>query len=87
MIAAAPASGTSIVPFPQAPRTLAEAGLPFDLILPLILKTLHFSGELTGAQLAAKLGLQYSAIDPILQHLKTAYLVSISGGEIGRAHV
>ena len=81
MIAAAPASGTtSIVPFPQAPRTLAEAGLPFDLILPLILKTLHFSGELTGAQLAAKLGLQYSAIDPVLQHLKTAYLVSISGG-------
>lgn len=80
MIAALPTATSSIVPFPRAPRTLAEAGLPFDLILPLILKTLHFSGELTGADLAAKLGLQYSVIEPVLQHLKTAYLVEISGG-------
>ena len=80
MITAAPTPETSIVPFPRAPRTLAEAGLPFDLILPLILKTLHFSGELTGSALAGKLGLQYSVIEPVLQHLKTAYLVEISGG-------
>lgn len=80
MIAALPSATSSIVPFPRAPRTLAEAGLPFDLVLPLILKTLHFSGELTGAALAAKLGLQYSVIEPVLQHLKTVYLVEISGG-------
>ena len=80
MIAAAPPANPSIVEFPRAPRTLAEAGLPFDLIVPLILKTLHFAGELSGSELATRLGLQYSVIEPVLQHLKTSYLIEISGG-------
>ena len=80
MIAAPPELETSIVPFPRAPRTLEEAGLPLDLVVQLILKTLHFSGEVTGAVLATKLGLQYSVIDSSLQHLKTTQLVEISGG-------
>lgn len=80
MIAAPPASATAIVPFPRAPHTLEEAGLPFDLVVQLLLKTLHFSGELSGAALATKLGLQYSVIDSSLQHLKTTQLVEISGG-------
>ena len=71
---------TTIVPFPRAPRTMAEAGLPFDLVLPLILKTLHFAGEQSGGSLAARLGVQYSVIEPVLQHLKTGYLVEMSGG-------
>lgn len=79
MIAIEPVPDT-VVPFPRAPHTLAEAGLPFDLVLPLILKTLHFSGELTGAALAAKLALPYSVIDPVLQHLKSGYFVELSGG-------
>jgi len=80
MIAAAPGLDTPPVLFPRAPRTLEEAGLPLDLVVQLILKTLHFSGELTGAGLAAKLGLQYSVIDSSLQHLKATHLVEISGG-------
>src|SRR6187402_3023770 len=80
MIAELPAVEAPIVPFPRAPHTLEEAGLPFDLAVQLILKTLHFSGELTGAALAAKLGLPYSVIDSSLQHLKTTQLVEISGG-------
>jgi predicted ATPase with chaperone activity len=79
-IAAAPSKDGPIVPFPRAPRTLEEAGLPFDLVEALILKTLHFSGELQGAELAMKLGLQYSVIEPVLQFLKTGHLVDISGG-------
>jgi predicted ATPase with chaperone activity len=80
MIAADPAVDTPVVPFPRAPRTLEEAGLPFDLTVQLILKTLHFSGELTGAALASALGLPYSVIDSSLQHLKATQLVEISGG-------
>ncbi|HET9702841.1 MAG TPA: ATP-binding protein [Vicinamibacterales bacterium] len=80
MITFAPAHETTIVPFPRAPRTMAEAGLPFDLVLPLILKTLHFSGEQSGGGLAARLGVQYSVIEPVLQHLKTGYLVEMTGG-------
>ena len=80
MIAAPPALATPPALFPRAPRTLEEAGLPLDLVVQLILKTLHFSGETTGAVLAAKLGLQYSVIESSLQHLKTTQLVEISGG-------
>ena len=46
-----------IVPQPTAPKNLAEAGLSLDLIVQLALKTLHFVGELTGAELASRLGL------------------------------
>lgn len=62
------------------PQTLEETGLSADLILQLILKTLHFSGEVTGAELAARLGLSHSSIEPVLQHLKFTHLVEISGG-------
>ena len=71
---------TSTVPFPRAPQTLEDAGLPFDLVVQLLLKTLHFSGEMSGAALASALGLSYSVIDPPLRHLKTTQLVEISGG-------
>ena len=38
MIAATPSLEAPVVPFPRAPRTLAEAGLPVDLVVQLILK-------------------------------------------------
>jgi predicted ATPase with chaperone activity len=62
------------------PQTLEQTGLSFDLILQLILKTLHFAGEVTGAGLATRLGLSHSAIQPVLEHLKLTHLVEISGG-------
>ena len=65
---------------PPAPWTLEEAGLPFDLVLPLVLKTLHLAGEQTGAQLARRLGLRYSVIEPVLQHLRSEFLVDVSAG-------
>ena len=37
-----------------APRTLEEAGLGRDLVSQLVLKTLHFAGELTGTELARR---------------------------------
>ena len=80
MIAAEEICDEAIVRFPEAPKTLADAGLPFDLMVSLALKTLHFAGELSGADMAARLGLQYSLIIPILQHLKNAHLVEVSGG-------
>src|SRR5690349_1729898 len=62
------------------PQTLEQTGLSFDLILQLVLKTLHFSGEVTGAELAQRLGLSHSSIQPVLEHLKLTHLVEISGG-------
>lgn len=70
----------TIVPHPTAPKTLEGTGLPFDLVEQLVVKTLHFSGEMTGARLARTLGVAYSAIEPILTHLKQMYLAEFSGG-------
>lgn len=76
----ASAADRLVIPFPAAPRTVEETGLPFDLLTALVLKKLHFSGESSGAALARELGLQYSVLDAVLQHLKVTTLVEVSGG-------
>src|SRR5215212_3684112 len=68
-----------------APRTLEEAGLSKDLITQLALKTLHFSGELTGSELARRLGLPFSAVEAVLGTIKQQHQVEISGGALGSA--
>ena len=73
-------SGRRQLVLPPAPKTLAETGLAFDTVMPLILKTLHLAGEHTGAQMADRLGLRFSVIEPILQHLRSSYLIDVSGG-------
>jgi hypothetical protein len=45
---------------PQAPLTLPDSGLTLDLVVQLTLKTLHFAGELTGSELANRLGLPFA---------------------------
>ena len=69
-----------VVPFPVAPQSVGEAGIPLDLILQLALKTLHFSGELSGTDLSRRLGLEFHVIKPALDLLKTQQQVSIVGG-------
>jgi predicted ATPase with chaperone activity len=68
-----------------APATLGEAGLSKDLITQLILKTLHFSGELTGTELSRRLGLPFRALEPVLAGIKQQHQVEISGGALGSA--
>jgi predicted ATPase with chaperone activity len=71
---------------PLAPVTYQEAGLSVDLLLQLCLKTLHFAGELTGAQLAQRLGLNFSVIEPAIDFLLTEHQIEIGGGlMVGRA--
>ncbi|MEZ5287862.1 MAG: hypothetical protein R2712_24285 [Vicinamibacterales bacterium] len=75
---AAPAERV-LVPFPVAPHTLEETGLSFDLVEQLVLKTLHFSGESTGGMLCERLGLLYSALVDVLDHLKHTRLIEVMG--------
>src|ERR1043166_5185673 len=65
---------------PTAPTTLQESGLSFDLILQLALKTLHFAGDLSGTELAQRLGLRFSVIEPAVDFLKSQRQVEIAGG-------
>ena len=39
---------------PPAPRTLEEAGVNLDLAVQLVLKLLHFAGELTGLDISRR---------------------------------
>ncbi len=71
---------------PIAPATYQEAGLSLDLLIQLALKTLHFAGELTGVDLARRLGLNFSVIEPAIDFLKTQHQLEIgSGTMMGRA--
>ena len=71
---------------PLAPTTYQEAGLSLDLLIQLVLKTLHFSGEMNGGQLAGRLGVNFSVIEPALDFLKAQRQVEIAGGTmVGRA--
>ena len=68
---------------PIAPRTLAEAQLSPDLVTQLVLKTLHLSGELSGTELAKRLGLPFFAIEPVLATIKQHHQCEVSGGALG----
>jgi predicted ATPase with chaperone activity len=71
---------------PKAPVTLAEAGLSLDLVVQLVVKTLHFSGELTGSELANRLGLSFPVIEPAIDDLIFQHHCEIVGGAmVGRA--
>ena len=66
---------TPILPHPPAPTTLEEAGLSLDIVIQLVLKTLHFTGELAGSELAQRLGLRFSVIEPALALIKSQHQV------------
>jgi predicted ATPase with chaperone activity len=76
----------SAVRHPSAPMTLEEAGLKPDLVMQLALKALHFAGELTGTDLARRLGLNFSVIEPVIEALVAQRHCEIAGGSmIGRS--
>jgi predicted ATPase with chaperone activity len=63
-----------------APASLAEAGLRLDQVLQLAVKALHFAGELTGVELAARVGLPFQAVEPVVDAIKAQRLCEIVGG-------
>ena len=63
-----------------APLSLAEAGLKRDLVEQLMVKALHFAGELTGFELTDRLGLGFPVLEPAIDSLKSQRLVEIVGG-------
>ena len=67
---------------PLAPQTLEQSGLSRDLVTQLVLKTLHFAGELTGTDIAARLGVGFGVIEPALAMVKQLQHVEIVGGAI-----
>jgi len=70
---------------PPAPGNLEQTGLSLDLVVQLVLKTLHFSGDLIGSQLAQRLGLNFTVLEPALDLLLSQHQCEVAGGSmIGR---
>src|ERR1044072_3278097 len=67
---------------PPAPQTLEESGLSLDLVTQLVLKLLHFAGELKGTDIAARLGVSFGVIEPSLASIKQLHQCEIVGGAI-----
>jgi hypothetical protein len=65
---------------PHAPRTLEQAGLSHDLVTQLLLKVMHFGSDLTGLELAQRVGLEFSVIEPVLEFLKQSHQCEVSSG-------
>ena len=65
-----------------APTTLEEAGLSLDLVTQLALKTLYFAGELSGGDLAKRLGVNFGVVEPALEFLKAQQRCEIVGGAL-----
>jgi hypothetical protein len=65
---------------PLAPTTLEGTGLSLDLFIQLVLKLLHFSGELTGIEFSRRLGVEFSVIEPALDFVKRLHQCEIVGG-------
>jgi hypothetical protein len=74
------AAARSAALVPPSPRTLEETGLNLDLIVQLVLKLLHFSGELTGVDVSRRLGLDFPVVEPALTFLKRLHQCEIVGG-------
>ena len=67
---------------PPAPRTMEEAGLTHDFLTQLVLKVMHFASDYTGLELARRLGLEFSVIDPVLEFLKRTHQCEVFGGAL-----
>ena len=84
-----PATATDVAPakrtgvqdlHPLAPRTLEEAGLNQDFVTQLLLKVMHFGSDYSGLDLAKRVGLEFSVIEPVLEFLKRSHQCEIYGG-------
>jgi hypothetical protein len=67
---------------PLAPSTLEQAGLNVDVMQQLVLKTLYFGGELTGSEIARRLGLGFGVFEASLEFMKHQRMIEIGGGSV-----
>lgn len=67
---------------PPAPTTVAESGLNIDLLIQLVLKTLHLGGTLNGLDLSSRLGVPFSVIESALDELKWQHHCEIVAGSM-----
>ena len=71
-----------LAPPNKAPSTHQEAGINPDLLMRLTLKMLHSAGELSGIELARRLGVLFAVIEPTLEFLKLQRQCEVVAGAL-----
>jgi len=66
--------------FPAAPRTLEDTGLPAELVYQIVTRTLHVTGGQLGVELAGRLGVSFSVIEPCIDTLRRERHCEIGAG-------
>ncbi|HXF04845.1 MAG TPA: ATP-binding protein [Blastocatellia bacterium] len=74
-----PVGERKLMAIPPRPERLEDTGLNRDLILQLMVKTLYYGGELTGAEVAERLRLPYLILDELFQFLRNEKLCEVKG--------
>jgi len=64
---------------PAGPTTLEETGLSLDLTVQLVLKHLHFAGELSGNDLARRMGVRLTVLEPAVSLLRSQHHIEVIG--------
>jgi predicted ATPase with chaperone activity len=64
---------------PPELNSIADTGLPPNLIEQLVLKFLYFKGDLAGNELAHLIGFRFSMIEGLLENFKLQQLVQVKG--------
>ena len=62
---------------PNVPESIEEAGIATSMVEQLILKALHYQGEVVGRELARDLGLKFSVIEGLIENMKRANLIGV----------
>ena len=63
---------------PPAPQALEDLGIPSDRIAELVVKTL-VGGEASGSELADRLAVPFSILEPIIEHVRQEKLAEVRG--------
>jgi predicted ATPase with chaperone activity len=70
---------------PPVPVSLKEVGLNRDILIHLLVKVLHYAGEVTGAYLANRVRLPFTIVDEFIEFIKSERLCEVKGmAGIGR---
>ena len=78
----ASSSEAAVTRSPETPATIEASGLTATLLTDLVLRVLHGSNELSGAELARRVGLTFPVIDPCLVYLRGQQQAEIIGGSM-----
>src|SRR5262245_18799844 len=79
---AAEIRGTTAALHPPAPATLEDAGLSQHLVSQLLLKMLNFGSDISGVEIARRLGLEFSVVQPVLDFLRLSHQCETFGGAL-----